>query len=109
MPLITFIDKDGNKTEIEATSGFSLMQVAKDNDIEGVEAVCGGCLSCATCHLYIHPDWMERVSESFPQNDDEVDMLDMAFDVTDYSRLSCQIEITDDMDGLVVGLPGAAF
>lgn len=107
MPKITFIMKNGTSREIEASAGLSVMQAAVDNNIDGIEGACGGCLSCATCHVYVHPDWEARVNEQGARDEEEDDMMDLAFDVRPQSRLSCQIEVSDALDGLVLALPGA--
>lgn len=107
MPKITFLHKDGRKTEIDAPENWSIMQVAVENGIEEIEGACGGAMACATCHCYIHPDWEERViAEDNEQSEEEEDMLDTAFDVRETSRLGCQVKLTPSLDGLVVALPG---
>lgn len=108
MPKITFIMLDGSQKEIEAQEGWSVMQIAVDNGIEEIEGACGGALACATCHVYVHPDWRQKVTEQDNEkSEEEEDMLDLAFDVRDSSRLGCQIRLTEALDGLVVALPGA--
>ncbi|MFA5593400.1 MAG: 2Fe-2S iron-sulfur cluster-binding protein [Micavibrio sp.] len=107
MAKITFILKDGTENVIEAANGLSLMEVALKNDIEQIEGTCGGGLACATCHLYIHPDWWDKCLPDGERSDDEEDMLDLAFDLRRTSRLSCQITVSDDLDGLIVAVPGA--
>lgn len=113
MPLIHFHHKDGTIKSIEAQTGLSIMEVAVKNKIAGIEGACGGSLACATCHVYVHPDWWDKV---LPTNnggkeesisDDENDMLDLAFDLRKNSRLSCQIIVRDDLDGLILALPGS--
>lgn len=106
MPKVTFLHPDGTEQIIEAPEHWSLMQAARDHGITAIEGACGGCMSCATCHLYVHPDWAARVAKNSPQSEEEIDTLDMAFDVQDASRLSCQIELTSALDGLIVALPG---
>lgn len=107
MPKVTFLFKDGSAREIEVPENWSVMQAAVENGIEEIEGVCGGAMACATCHVYVHPDWAAKVTaEDNEQSDEEEDMLDMAFDVRDESRLGCQIKITNALDGLVVALPG---
>lgn len=101
MPKITFVDRDGKEKTVDARNGFSLMEVAVDNGID-IEAACEGSLACATCHLVLDPDWYEKLG---PPSDDEEDMLDLAFGLTKTSRLSCQIRVTDELDGLRVSLP----
>ncbi len=107
MPKITFIHKDGRKTEIEAPENWSIMQAAVENGIEEIEGSCGGCVSCATCHVYIHPDWEDKVlAQDNEKSGEEDDVLDTAFDVRGESRLGCQVKLTGDLDGLIVALPG---
>lgn len=108
MPLINFIYKDGSTKQVDAPLGLSLMEVAVQNDIEPIEGACGGGLACATCHLYVHPDFKDRtMPEDGEVSEDEEDMLDLAFDVRETSRLCCQIIIDETMEGLTVALPGA--
>ncbi len=107
MPEVTFLFKDGSSKTCEAPEGWSLMQIAKDNGIDEIEGACGGAMACATCHIYLHPDWKDKVDAAGDAIcDEEEDMLDMAFDLTDHSRLGCQIHMTEDLDGLTVALPG---
>lgn len=107
MPKIKFLQPDGAVQEIDATENWSIMQVAVEHGIDGIEGACGGAMACATCHVYIHPDWQERVTAQDNEKcDEEEDMLDMAFDIRDTSRLGCQIKLTNALDGLVVALPG---
>ena len=93
-------DREGNKYTLEGDSGDTLMEVIRDNSLD-IEAACGGCCACATCHVYIEDEWLERLSA---RDDDEESMLDQAFDVKNTSRLSCQISLTDDLDGLKLEL-----
>lgn len=107
MPKINFILKDGTTKEVDAAAGLSLMEVAVKEGIEEIEGACGGGLACATCHLYVHPEWKAKaLPDGGEMNEDEEDMLDLAFDVRETSRLCCQIKVSDDIDGLVVALPG---
>ncbi|MCB9989801.1 MAG: 2Fe-2S iron-sulfur cluster binding domain-containing protein [Rhodospirillales bacterium] len=106
MPIVTFVFPNQERREIEAPTGLSLMEIAQKSDIKEIEGVCGGCMACATCHVYVHPDWWDKCLPNGARSDEEEDMLDLAFEVGDYSRLSCQILITDELDGLVVALPG---
>lgn len=106
MPKITFILKDGTEKIVDAQVGLSLMEVAVKNDIEAIEGACGGSLACATCHLYVHPDWWDKCLPDGDKSEDEEDMLDLGFDLRKYSRLCCQIMVSDDLDGLVVAMPG---
>lgn len=107
MPKITFLMKDGSTEIVDAAENSTVMEVAVDNRLEGIEGACGGAMACATCHCYVQPDWKEKVeSQDNEQSDEEVDMLDLAFDVRDTSRLGCQIKITGALDGLIVAMPG---
>lgn len=103
MPRITFIAADGTETVVDAGTGDSLMQVARAHNVDGILAECGGEMMCSTCHVYVEGDWLDRTGAA---DEDERDMLDFApCEITDASRLSCQVKITEDMDGLVVRLP----
>lgn len=107
MPLINFILKDGTTKEIDAPLGLSLMEVAVKEGIEAIEGSCGGGLACATCHLYVHPDFKNKtMPEDDEISEDEEDMLDLAFDVRDTSRLCCQIIVDENLEGLTVAMPG---
>ncbi|SCW75568.1 ferredoxin, 2Fe-2S [Sphingobium faniae] len=106
MPRITFINANGTQTEVEAKIGESVMRAALDHGVEGLSAECGGCLSCATCHAYVGEDWVERLPE--PSEEEKV-MVECAIDVRATSRLTCQIEVTDDMDGLTVEIPASQY
>jgi 2Fe-2S ferredoxin len=99
MPQITFVKNDGSSVVVTAKAGHSLMEVAVDNDIAGMVAECGGACACATCHTYIDAAWLKRMP---PMQEMEDAMLDSALDRRENSRLSCQIEISDALDGLVV-------
>jgi 2Fe-2S ferredoxin len=108
MPQITFIQLDGREIVIDAQSGLSVMEIAVKHSQDKIEGSCGGSLACATCHLYVHPDWWDKVMpEDGEISDEENDMLDLAFHLTKRSRLSCQIIMRDDLDGLIVALPGS--
>ncbi|MCB1721628.1 MAG: 2Fe-2S iron-sulfur cluster binding domain-containing protein [Rhodospirillales bacterium] len=107
MPQITFLHKDGSAQTVQAEDNWSIMQIAVEHKIKGIEGACGGSMACATCHVYIHPDWIKRVNAADnEQCEEEEDMLDMAFDVRENSRLGCQVKLTEDLDGLIVALPG---
>lgn len=107
MPKITFLHKDGSSQNIDAEENWSIMQVAVENKVEGIEGACGGAMACATCHVYVRPDWLPKViAQDNEQSDEEKDILDTAFDVRETSRLGCQIKLTNELDGLVVALPG---
>ncbi len=107
MPKVTFIERDGEQKTVYAEENWSVMQIAVDNGIDEIEGSCGGSLACATCHCYIHPDWKDRVeAQDNEKTEEEEDMLDLALDVRDTSRLGCQIIVTEELDELVIGLPG---
>jgi len=106
MTKIIFIDTSGNRHEVDAKNDQSVMQAAVDNMIEGIAAECGGCLSCATCHGYIGEAWLDVVP---PASEDEKTMLECALDVKDNSRLTCQINVTDALDGIEVYLPESQY
>jgi len=109
MPKINFIMKDGTTKVVDAALGLSLMEVAVKEDIEAIEGACGGGLACATCHLYVHPDFKaQTMPEDGEVSEDEEDMLDLAFDVRETSRLCCQIIVDETMEGLSVAMPGAS-
>lgn len=102
MAKITYIEFDGTPHEVDVPAGISVMEGAIDNGIPGIEAECGGACSCATCHVYVDPAWVEATGSPDPI---ERDMLESAFDLKETSRLSCQIEVSDELDGLVVRMP----
>ena len=102
MPKITFIDHEGESREVEAKVGTSIMEAAVQNMIPGIDADCGGACACATCHVYVNAEWMDKLKA---RDDMEDSMLDFAEDVQDNSRLSCQILMNDDLDGITVTTP----
>ncbi len=102
MPKMTFIEQDGTAREVEASVGLSVLEVAREHNID-IEGACEGSLACATCHVVVDPRWFERLNEP---SEDEEDMLDLAFGLTETSRLGCQLIITEELDGLTVSLPG---
>ena len=102
MPKITFIDVKGTARTVEAESGSTVMEAAVRNSIPGIEAECGGACACATCHVYVEADWLDKVGKPEPM---EEDMLDFAHDVRANSRLSCQIKVKPELDGLTVRTP----
>lgn len=106
MPKITFIEHNGTEHVVDAEVGMTVMEAAIKNMVPGIEAECGGACACATCHVYVDETWREKTGQ--PQEMEE-DMLDFAFDVRPNSRLSCQIKVTEDMDGLVVRVPEKQF
>ena len=106
MATITFIQPDGTSQTVEGDNGMTVMETAKKNLIAGIEAECGGACACATCHVFVDDAWLEKTGK--PQQMEE-DMLDFAFDVRPNSRLSCQIKVSDALDGLVVRVPEKQF
>ena len=103
MPKITYQDQKGNSKTIEVDNGLSVMEGAIQNDIPGIDADCGGACACSTCHVYVHPDWVEKLPAREPM---EEDMLDFAYEPDPArSRLTCQLKVTDALDGLVVQMP----
>ena len=101
MPRITFVELDGTRRDVEAPVGLSLLEVAHQNDID-LEGACEGSLACSTCHVVVDPTWFNRLE---PIEEDEEDMLDLAFGIEKTSRLGCQIIVTEELDGLTVRLP----
>jgi 2Fe-2S ferredoxin len=102
MPRITYIEFNGTSHVVDAENGTTAMENAIRNDIPGIVAECGGACACATCHVYVDPEWKETVGEPSPM---EEDMLDFAYDVKPNSRLSCQIRIKPELDGLILRIP----
>ena len=100
MPKITFVEADGARREFEAASGESVLDVAQEHGID-LEGACEGSMACSTCHVLVDEDWFEKLD---PASEEEKDMLDMAFELTRTSRLGCQIQLSDTLDGLVVSL-----
>ena len=101
MPKIVFIEPNGTEREVEAPLGNSLLDIAQTNNIQ-IEGACEGSLACSTCHVIVNEDWFDRIK---PIKEEESDMLDLAYGLTRYSRLCCQILMSEDLDGLVVSLP----
>ena len=102
MTKVTYISSEEKITTIEVTNGLTVMEGAVQNNIQGIDADCGGGMACATCHVYVKDEWYDKIPK---KTDGEEDMLDMAFEPNKSSRLSCQITITDELDGLVVKMP----
>jgi ferredoxin, 2Fe-2S len=102
MPKITYVDHDGTQRVVEAKVGSTVMETAIEHGVPGIVAECGGACACATCHVHVAAEWQEKVGA--PESMEE-DMLDFAFDVRPTSRLSCQIRVTEALDGLVVHTP----
>ena len=103
MPKMTFIERDGTRREVDAPLGLSVLEIAHKHGVD-IEGACEGSLACSTCHVIVEPDWYELLKEA---SEDEEDMLDLAFGLTQTSRLGCQIIMTDELDGLTVKLPQA--
>ena len=102
MPKITYIEHSGKSHTIEIANGLSVMEGAVQNNIPGIDADCGGSMACATCHVYVKEEWFNKLPK---KEDGEEDMLDMAFEPKTNSRLSCQLMVSEQIDGLVVNLP----
>ena len=102
MPKITFITHEKNEHTIEVQNGLTVMEGAIQNDIPGIDADCGGSMACATCHVYIEQKWFSKLPKA---EDAEIDMIDMAFEPKNNSRLSCQLIVDENLDGLVVTTP----
>lgn len=106
MPKITFIEHNGTPHTVQIAVGKSVMQAAVENNVPGIDADCGGECACATCHVYVDPDWLGRLP---PPNELEKEMLKMAVDPNATSRLSCQIKAAKELDGLVVTTPKSQY
>tara|TARA_B110000014_G_scaffold241356_1_gene210105 strand:+ start:276 stop:644 length:369 start_codon:yes stop_codon:yes gene_type:complete len=102
MTKITYIQNNKKSHSIDVANGLSVMEGAVQNNIPGIDADCGGSMACATCHVYVKEEWFNKLP---PKEDGEEDMLDMAFEPKKNSRLSCQLIVTDQLEGLVVNLP----
>ena len=102
MPKITYIEHNGKSHTLEVANGLTVMEGAVQNNIPGIDADCGGSCACATCHAYVEEKWFDKLQK---KEDAEEDMLDMAYEPKKFSRLTCQITVTDDLDGLVVKMP----
>jgi ferredoxin, 2Fe-2S len=101
MPKMTFVERDGTKREVDAPVGLSVLEIAHKHGVD-LEGACEGSLACSTCHVVVSPDWIELLKEP---TEDEEDMLDLAFGLTQTSRLGCQIIMSEELDGLTVSLP----
>ena len=106
MAKVTFISAAGERTDVTAGTGESIMRIGLNAGIEGMAAECGGCLSCATCHVYIEGGWADKLPEP---SDEEKVMVECAIDVRDNSRLACQVMFTDDLDGIEIGMPASQY
>ena len=102
MAKITYITNDNQNYTVEVQNGLSVMEGAVQNDIPGIDADCGGGMACATCHVYVKEDWLDKLPT---KEDGEEDMLDMAYEPKQNSRLSCQLVVSDELDGLEVTIP----
>ena len=102
MPKITYIEHNGKSHTINVANGLSVMEGAVQNNIPGIDADCGGSMACATCHVYVKEGWFNKLPK---KEDGEEDMIDMAYEPNKYSRLSCQLTVSDELEGLVVKLP----
>src|SRR5262249_45840340 len=102
MPKVIFVQPDGSRQTIDIPTGLSVMEGAVKNNVKGIDADCGGACACATCHVHVDPAWMDKL---VPREDIEMSMLDFAIDPNDQSRLSCQIKVSEALDGLVVHVP----
>ena len=102
MPKITYVENDGKSHTVEVDNGLTVMEGAVQNNIPGIDADCGGGMACATCHVYVDEKWLDKLPK---KESAEEDMLDMAYEPKKYSRLTCQITVTDDLNGLVVKMP----
>ena len=102
MPKITYIDSTGEQRTIDIEKGLTVMEGAVQNQIPGIDADCGGGMACATCHVYVKEEWLNKLNKA---EDAEQDMIDMAFEPKKNSRLSCQIIVSDELDGLTVTTP----
>ena len=102
MPKVTYIEYNGKQHEVEVEKGLSIMEGAIQNGIPGIDGDCGGACACATCHVYVKEEWLDKLVD---QNESEKDMLDFAFETKSNSRLSCQLMLDDKHNGIVVNLP----
>ena len=102
MSKITYIDNEGNSKTIEVENGLSVMEGAIQNNIPGIDADCGGSMACATCHVYVEEKWLNKIQKA---EEAEEDMIDMAFEPKKNSRLSCQLIVSEELDGLIVTTP----
>ena len=103
MAKITYIEHNGTEHVVEVANGMTVMEGARDNNIPGIDTDCGGACACSTCHVYVHPDWVAKLPE---RDDMEEDMLDFAYEPDpERSRLTCQLKVSDELDGLIVQMP----
>jgi len=104
MVRITYFDREGSERTVDVQPGMSLMQGAKQHAVDGIDADCGGACICATCHVYVDPEWQERVGGRTPIEDATIEFAE---DVEPNSRLACQVKVTEELDGLVVRIPAS--
>jgi 2Fe-2S ferredoxin len=102
MTKITYVEHSGKLHTIQVQNGLTVMEGAVQNNISGIDADCGGSMACATCHVYVKEEWFNKLPK---KEDGEEDMLDMAYEPSKFSRLSCQLTVSDELEGLVVNLP----
>jgi len=102
MAKITYVEHSGKLHTIQVQNGLTVMEGAVQNNIPGIDADCGGSMACATCHVYVKEEWFNKLPK---KEDGEEDMLDMAYEPNKFSRLSCQLTVSDELEGLVVNLP----
>ena len=102
MTKITYIENNGKEHTVDVQNGLTVMEGAVQKDIPGIDADCGGSMACATCHVYVKDDWYNKLDE---KSEGEDDMIDQAYDPKKNSRLSCQITVSDKIEGLIVHLP----
>ena len=102
MPKITYIEHSGKSHTIQVQNGLTVMEGAVQNNIPGIDADCGGSMACATCHVYVKEEWFDKLPK---KEDGEEDMIDMAYEPNKFSRLSCQLIVSGELEGLVVKLP----
>ena len=102
MPKITYVEHNGKSHTLEVTNGLSVMEGAVQNNIPGIDADCGGGMACATCHVYVKEEWFDKLPK---KEQGEEDMIDMAYEPKEFSRLSCQLIVSNELDGLIVNLP----
>lgn len=102
MPKMTFVDAHGNRKEVDAPVGLSVLEIAHKHGVD-LEGACEGSLACSTCHVVVAQEWFDKLKDA---SEEEEDMLDLAFGLTHTSRLGCQIKMTEELDGLIVSVPG---
>ena len=102
MAKITYIEHSGKSHTVEVQNGLTIMEGAVQNNVPGIDADCGGSMACATCHVYVKEEWFNKLPK---KEDGEEDMLDMAYEPNKFSRLSCQLTVSDELEGIIVNLP----